>query len=246
MTRQLSLTNLRELLRDPTTFFFVLVFPFIFIGVFALISSTQQGDFDTFRFGLPGVLTLAFGQLAFIGTTTALVQLRARGTLRLLSLTPVTKRAFAISIVPPRLMIAAFQLVVMAIVALATGYLAGGDVARLVLTCLLGLAMLFSIGVFLGGWMRSPEVASGVLSAVFPLLMIVTGIFIPLHLLPDAMQTLADWIPLSYLGDALRQDLVGGNPLHAIGVDYAVMAGTTLVFSVLTLLTFRWDDGEQA
>ncbi|WP_026910298.1 ABC transporter permease [Patulibacter minatonensis] len=246
MTRQLSLTNLRELLRDPTTFFFLLVFPFLFIGLYAFISTTTQGSFDTFRFGLPGVLVLAFGQLAFIGTTTALVQLRARGTLRLLSLTPVTKRAFAASIVPPRLAIAGVQITLMAVVAIATGYLAGGDVARLLLSSLFGLAMLFSIGIFLGGRLRSPEVASGLLSAIFPLLMIVAGVFVPLSEMPDAVRTISDWIPLTYLGDALRQDLVGGTALHSIGVDYAVMGGTALIFTALTALTFRWDDGEKA
>lgn len=39
---QLTLMNYRELVRDKSTFFFVLIFPFMFIGLFAFISHQSQ------------------------------------------------------------------------------------------------------------------------------------------------------------------------------------------------------------
>lgn len=249
--RQLSMVNLKELLRDPTTFFFVLVFPFLFIAMFAFISSstgknaTVGGEaFDGFRFGLPAVLVLAFGQLAFLGTATTMVQLRSRGTLRLLALTPLRRLTFIAALVPARLMIAVAQLVVMAAIAAATGFLEVGQIGRLLLSCAFGLAMLFALGFFLGGRISSPEVAAGALSGLLPVLLIASGILLPIGLLPGAIAHAADFIPLTYLGDAVRQDLVGAQALHPIGLDYLVMAATTVVFTLLSALTFRWDQGE--
>jgi len=247
--RRLAVVNFRELIRDPATFFFVLVFPFLFMGMFAFISSagaaTVAGEkFDGFRFGLPAVLVLAFGQLAFLGTATTMVQLRSRGTLRLLALTPLPRLTFIAALVPARLAIAALQLAIMATIAAATGFLEVGQIGRLLLSCTLGLAMLFSFGFFLGGRMSSPEAAAGVLSGLLPVLLIVSGILLPISILPGPLADFADYIPLTYLGDAVRQDLVGSEALHSIGLDYVVMAATAAVFTVLSALTFRWDQGE--
>jgi len=246
--RELSATNFRELVRDPTTFFFVLVFPFLFIGMFAFISSATNGaggqDFDGFRFGLPAVLVLAFGQLAFLGTATTMVQLRARGTLRLLALTPLRRLTFIAALVPARVAIAAFQLAIMAALAAATGFLELAQVGRLLVTCVLGLAMLFSLGFLLGGRLSSPEVASGALAGLLPVLLIASGILLPLSMLPAGVAAVADFLPFTYLGDAVRQDLVGGAPLHPIELDWLVMAGSAALFTLLAASTFRWDQGE--
>lgn len=244
---RLSATNLRELVRDPTTFFFLLIFPFLFLGLFAFISSTQgaSDNFDGFRFGVPAVLILAFGQLALFGTATTMVQLRSRGTLRLLSLTPLRRSTFVASLVPGRLLIAASQLAVLATVAAITGFLEPGQLGRLIVSCLLGLGMLFAFGFFMGGRISSPEVASGGLSAVLPILLIASGVLVPLRYMPAALQDIAHWIPLTYLGDAIRQDLIGDKAMHAIWLDWLIIAGTAMVFVVLAILTFRWDEGDQ-
>ena len=45
----------------------------------------------------------------------------------------------------------------------------------------------------------------------FPL-MFLSGIFFPIATMPDALQTVARLLPLTYLGDALRQVMVDGTP----------------------------------
>lgn len=248
----LSLTNLRELIRDRTTFFFLLIFPFAFIALFALIgasgSTVDQGSggepLDAIRFGLPGVLLLAFGTLAFLGTATTMVQLRARGVLRLLGVTPLRRLTFIGALVPPRLAIAAVQLGVLCAIAVGAGYLNVGQFGQLLVSCACGLAMLFSIGFLAGGLMRSPEATSTALSALLPVAGMLCGILIPLQTLPPIFADFARYIPLTYFGDALRQSLVGAAGDYALTTDWLVMLGTAAVFTTVAAFTFRWDQGE--
>lgn len=245
---RLSAANLRELVREPFTAFFVMVFPFLFLGIFALMASMENdhapGQVDAIAFGIPAVLVLAFASLSFFGTATTMITLRKQGTLRLLSTTPLRRMTFMMSHVPPRLAIALAQLIVIIAVAAATGVLQPHRLLPLVPSALLGLAMLFSLGFLIGGRLSSPEVANGLLAAVLPVLLIFGGVMVPLAVLPHAFHVVATINPLAYLGDALRHSLTGSQLLHPLWLDWLVLAGMTVVLTAGSVLTFRWDQGE--
>lgn len=344
----LVLTNLRELIRDPMTFLFVLVFPFLFILLFYLISymttsrpftigvsqpanaevavakltaalaaapnlkvlpmdaaagqqrldsgelaalvvlpqrldsgriaittspdkaaagivvrsllaeATRipggpeidlqglngQEPFDPMRFGLPGVLIMAFASLAFFGTATPIIQLRQRGTLKLLGLTPLSRLTFVAAQIPPRFCLAAVQLLIMLTIARFTGFLSTDRLGGVLLSSLLGLLMLFALGYLIGGLMTSVELASGLLAGLMPVMLMFTGILLPLDIMPGWVVQGARLIPLTYLGDALRQHLVGSVPMFSLTTDYLVLLGSAIVLTLITALTFRWDQGE--
>ena len=67
----------------------------------------------------------------------------------------------------------------------------------------------------------------------FPL-MFLSGIFFPLAFMPEWLRRWRRCMPLTYLGDALRQTMVGGTPFAPLGVDALVLAGW-LVVSFLDL-----------
>ena len=47
-------------------------------------------------------------------------------------------------------------------------------------------------------------------------------------------------MPLTYLGDALRQTMVGGTPFAPLGVDALVLAGWLVVTLAISARFFRW------
>ena len=78
-------------------------------------------------------------------------------------------------------------------------------------------AMAFTaLGYVIASFAPTEESANFIVSAVqFPM-MFLSGIFFPLQGLPDWLHTVASFLPLTYLGDALRQTMVGGVPFaHA-------------------------------
>ena len=76
---------------------------------------------------------------------------------------------------------------------------------------------------------RTEEAANAMTSVVqFPL-MFLSGIFFPIAFMPDWLQPVAALMPLTYLGDALRQTMVGGAAYAPLGVDALVLAGWLVV-----------------
>lgn len=345
---ELALANFKELIRQPTTFFFVCIFPFMFLGIFYLIQfmmvedsytmgmyavnpgsvmaqnvsgymeaadgisyrpfsdeSTARkqledggidvlillsdgGDeptqvmaksenssagmiarqilieaehalrgsaiqtvgidgrnlYDPIKSSIPAVLVTAFASLAFFGTATPIIQLRQKGTLRLLGTTPLPKLTFLGGQLLPRLGIALVQMAVMFFLAHRLGFLITDHLPQLVLSSFLGLMMFFSFGYLIGGLLNSPEVASGVLAPLLPLLLIFSGIFIPLELMPDSLARIAKYIPVTYLGDAIGQTMVGAEAVFPLTTSYLIMGGTAALLTLVTAITFRWDLGE--
>lgn len=345
---ELALANFKELVRQPTTFFFITIFPFMFLGIFYLISFMMAEDtytigmyaanpgsvmaqniegymqssvdidyrafgddaaarkaledgtvdvlilladgggqatqilarsensaagmmarqilieaehalrgsaiqtvgidgrnlYDPIKSSIPAVLVTAFASLAFFGTATPIIQLRRQGTLRLLGTTPLPKLTFLGGQLLPRLAIALVQMAVMFLIAHRLGFLITEQLPELVLSSFLGLMMFFAFGYLIGGILNSPEVASGVLAPVLPLLLIFSGIFIPLELMPASLAGVAKYIPVTYLGDAIGQTMVGTDAIFPLTTSYVVMFATAAVLTVATAATFRWDLGE--
>ncbi|MFE0735561.1 ABC transporter permease [Streptomyces sp. NPDC058855] len=197
--------------------------------------------FDPMAFVIPGVLAFALLSLALTGTASALVAMRASGTLRLLSTTPARRPAVLLSLLPGRGLLALAVLALMGAGAVAGGLLEPASTLRLLLTTALGLVMLLALGYLLGGLLSSPEVTNAISGLLTPVLLMSTGLLFPLELLPDAVAGPLSWTPLAMFGDALRHDVVGGITRHALWLDWTVMAATAAGLTALAARTFRWD-----
>jgi ABC-2 type transport system permease protein len=71
-------------------------------------------------------------------------------------------------------------------------------------------------------------------------MMFLSGIFFPLAILPEWLRGVAILMPLTYLGDALRQVMVGGIPFAPLPVDVAVLAIWMLACTYISGRFFRW------
>ena len=71
-------------------------------------------------------------------------------------------------------------------------------------------------------------------------MMFLSGIFFPIDFMPDWMKTIATLLPLTYLGDGLRQTMVGSSPFVPLGVGMAILAGWLVVCLGISARFFRW------
>ena len=105
---------------------------------------------------------------------------------------------------------------------------------------ILGALAFTSIGYVIASFARTEEAANGITSVVqFPL-MFLSGIFFPLEIMPDWLRSIATLMPLTYLGDALRQVMVGGAPFVPLGVDVLILGAWLAVCLVISGRFFRW------
>ncbi len=74
----------------------------------------------------------------------------------------------------------------------------------------------------------------------FPMLFL-SGIFIPIEVMPQWLRPVVNIIPLTYLADMLRQVMVGATPAFPISLDLGIITAWLVVCSVLALKFFRWE-----
>lgn len=73
----------------------------------------------------------------------------------------------------------------------------------------------------------------------FPL-MFLSGIFFAVDQMPEGLQLVARFMPLTYLGDALRQTMVDGAAFSPLGVCAAVLVGWLVGCFAVAARFFRW------
>ena len=69
---------------------------------------------------------------------------------------------------------------------------------------------------------------------------LVSGTFFPIEQMPDVLQGVARLMPLTYLGDALRQTMVGGSAFAPLWVCAAVLAAVLALSLFVSARFFRW------
>jgi len=72
-------------------------------------------------------------------------------------------------------------------------------------------------------------------------MMFLSGTLFPLDALPQFLRPVANAMPLTYLGDALKQTMLGAPALLPLWVDFAVLGGCLVVLAVLAVRFFRWE-----
>lgn len=212
-----------------------------------VVDRPQSFYSDPVRYGTVGSLVYALGSIAIFGIAMPIVSMRTRGILRLISTTPVSRLTYVLAQIPSRLVLGAGLTVATLVFIHARWDVPLWNLVQAFGTAMLGFWMLGAVGYLLGGAFESAEGPFVVVSPLLTLGAIAGGVLFPLNGFPDWVQTLPPFIPLSYFADALRQQLgVGGRAMGPLWVDYLVMVGSTILFTVLAIRFFRWDYGEPA
>ncbi len=200
----------------------------------------QTEQLSSVSYFVPSILAMALMQLGIFAAI-PLVQQREKLILKRLNATPLPRWTLVGSNVLMRLAIAAVQTVlIMGIGVLVFGVSVAGNLAATVGFVALGAVTFIAIGYVIASFARTEEAANGMTSIVqFPL-MFLSGIFFPLAFMPDWLRGVATAMPLTYLGDALRQTMVGGTPFVPLGVDLLVLLGWLAGCLAISARFFRW------
>jgi ABC-2 type transport system permease protein len=204
-------------------------------------ASIQTEELSNVSYFVPSILAMALMQLGVFAAI-PLVQQREKLILKRLNATPLPRWTLVASNVVVRLVLAGAQTaLIIGIGITAFGIQLTGSWLAIVGLVALGAVTFVSIGYVIGSFARTEEAANGMTSIVqFPL-MFLSGIFFPLEIMPEWLRGVATFMPLTYLGDALRQTMVGGIPFQPIGVDVAVLAGWLIACLAISARFFRWE-----
>ena len=203
--------------------------------------SVQSQQLSAAAFFVPSILAMALMQLG-VFSAIPLVEQREKLILKRLGATPLPRWTLVASNIVVRLLIALVQTVLIVAIGLAVFDVA--IVGSLLLAfgfVVLGAVTFIAIGYVIASFARTEEAANGMTSVVqFPM-MFLSGIFFPIAFMPAFLQPVAALMPLTYLGDALRQVMVGGVPYAPLWLDALVLAGWLVVCFAISARWFRWE-----
>ncbi len=204
------------------------------------LTSPDMPEQSDFTFTFPGMLALALVQLGLFATAVPLLQARERGTLKYLSLTPLTRAELLVGQLGMRVGIAVAQI---ALILAAGSMVVGLSVEQWAATMaasMLGVLLLIAIGYAIAGCAGSLQ--SGMAIILFANFSMLLGGNIFMDPGDSTIQyVVACIIPISYLADLFRQIITGQSGLWPMWLDIAAVLGWSAIAIAVALRTFRFD-----
>jgi ABC-2 type transport system permease protein len=186
---------------------------------------------------MPGYISAFIMTNGVIGLTSTVSDMRRRGIFKRLATTPLEKSEWvAANVVHQSLLAIMLTFVMLAVARLAFGVEALPNLFSWLL--IFEGAVLFSgIGMILGSLFRDVEAATAVANAIAFPMMFLSGVFWPLEMMPDYLQTVAKLIPLTYFSEGLRAAMITGGDASINAVILGVLA---VVFLAMGSYAVKW------
>ncbi len=228
-------------IRRGETLLLTIAIPVLLLVFFSLAHVTSTPTRHRVDFIAPGIIALCVLSTSMVALSIATGFERSFGVLRRLHVTPLGQRRFIVAKIAGVLVTEVIQVAVVVAVALALGWRPrGGSLGALevALVILLGSAGLAGIGLALAGWLRA-EINLAASNGLYLVLLLVSGIVVPLSSLPAIIGRIVIALPSGALAEALRRVL--GLGLHPTGGDWVSLAIWALGAPLLAARTFRLD-----
>ena len=203
--------------------------------------SLASTNISTVAYLVPSILAMALMQLGVFAAV-PLVQQREKGILKRIGATPLARWKLVAGNILLRLIVAAVDTVLIIGVGIAVFHIEiVGNLAVAAGFVFLGAGAFLALGFMLASFLKTEEQATGVVQVVQMPLMFLSGIFFPFDFMPEFLRSVARLLPLTYLGDGLRQSMVNGTQIAPIALDAAILAGWLVVCLAVSARSFRWE-----
>lgn len=204
--------------------------------------STATKGLTQFDYTFSGILGFTLLSLGVFGPTSVFPRLKQRGVLKRYHTTTLKVWQYFVANVISNAFIGLLAVAVMFTAALTIFDLnMRGNYFILALIAVLGTVMLFGIGLALGGWAKNENQAAPLAQLVTLPMMFLSGVFFPTFLMPELLQKITQFIPLTAVIDAVRLTITENASLIDLGPQLAVILGWTVAIYLIAFRVFRWE-----
>ena len=242
--RSLTWTLAKLALREPLGVFFTLALPPALVALFGLAFGNApiplQDGRGTMDHQLPAVAAWVFAMTGLFTVPMALLGRRDAGTLRRFQATPLRPATYLAADVIVHLGQALLGLALLFAVGVwAFGARGGGAPAAVVAAALLGALAFLALGYALAALLPNARTVPVVGNVLAVPMLFLSGATAPLELMPAAVQRAAGFNPLHH-AVALLRGAWFGEPWAALAGSAAVVAGLLIVAAAIAAARFRW------
>ena len=204
------LLEIRRVLRNRRTLFFILVMPAVFFLLFGLPNQGQSLDNGAPVTGYIMISLAVYGAMVATTSGGGMVAVeRAQGWSRQLRLTPLRPAAYVATKVLTAMTLGLLAVLVEFVVGALCGVSMPAHVWLLAgLAAWLGSLVFAAFGLFVG-YLAPAENVMQFLGPILAILAMFGGLFVPLEVLPEVMQQIARFTPVYGVGELARSPLTG-------------------------------------
>ena len=201
----------------------------------------QQGQ-SAFDYTFTGLLGFAIIGLGIFGPINVFPELKKQGILRRLHTTPLRVWQYFTAMSISQSIQGLASVGVLFAVAIAMFDLhVKGNFIEIALYVVLSIILILGIGLALGGWAKNERQAAPLSNIVVFPLMFLSGTFFPRFLMPEWLQTVSAFLPLTPVIDGLRLMIAEGQHLTNLLPQLGMMAAWMVVIYLIAFRVFRWE-----
>jgi ABC-2 type transport system permease protein len=198
------------------------------------------GQTNYFEFVAPGIMGMVVMMSLMTGLPHAISFEREVGTLDGMLAAPVHRMSILGGKVIAQTTRGMMQgIIVLTLSIVLFGVVVQGSIALILGILLLGVFSLVGLGILITSFTSTEETATMIMMTLTFPMMFLSGVFFPISQMPQFMQVIAQFLPLTYAISALRQVVVLGVGVQAISRDIFILFGFGIVLLSAALLAFE-------
>ncbi len=211
--------------------------PIVVVG--KTINAKQLTAFDYTFAGLLGFSIIGMG---IFGPINVFPELKKQGILRRLHTTPLRVWQYFMATMFSQAATGLVSIGVQFAVAITVFHLkVDGNFLAIIAFTVLSIFMILGIGLAVGGWAKNERQAAPLGNIIaFPMIFL-SGTFFPRFAMPEWLQTVSTYLPLTPVIDGLRQLTTEGKSLIDIAPQVGLISLWMIVIYAIAFRVFRWE-----
>ncbi|MFT4413809.1 ABC transporter permease [Fredinandcohnia humi] len=170
--------------------------------------SSGSTELEYTDFLLTGMIALSIAQGGLFGMVD-LVDMRRKGLIRRLRMTPANMGIFGLADMVMRLLFSTIQILLLSLIGV---FIFGAhlsiNIPSLLLIFFIGVLAFNAIGYLISSFSENNQAYMGVANIVSFLMMFLSGIFFPIETMPEWQQPVSNILPLTYFAEGLRDSMI--------------------------------------
>lgn len=202
----------------------------------------KQKSLSPFDYTFAGLLGFSIIGMGIFGPVNVFPELKKMGILRRLSTTPLKVWQYFLSTMIGQAAIGLLALGVMFLFAITVFHLKIiGNWLELAIFLVMGIVMILGIGLALGGWAKNERQAAPLSNIIVFPMMFLSGTFFPRFLMPEWLQTVSNFLPLTPVIEGIRLISTEGKHLWEITPQIGLISLWAIVIYIIAFRVFRWE-----
>ncbi len=204
--------------------------------------ATKTTNLTRFDYTVAGIVGFSIMSLAIFGMANGFPADKKTGSLRRLRATPLRASQLILATALEYLLVGFLSVAAMFLVAtFLFDFNMRGSYLTLAVFVLLGIFSLFGFGMSIGGWAKNENQSAPLSNLVAFPMMFLTGVFFPVYALPQWLQNISHFLPLTPIIDGIRMIITENASLLDLGPQLAIIFGWTVVIYAVAFRVFRWE-----